>query len=95
MPEVRFRVRWPDRSVTDCYSPSSVVKEHFEAGASYALEEFLARSRRALTAASERVRAKYGYACSRAQDELAHIEAIAARYAVVQGARVTLEGFED
>lgn len=95
MPEVNFRVRWPDRSVTECYSPSSVVKEHFQAGASYPLDEFLARARRALTAASERVRAKYGYACSRARDELEHIEAIATRYAAVHGARVMLESFED
>ncbi len=95
MPEVRFRVRWPDRSVSECYSPSSVVKEFFEEGGSYRLEDFVARARRALDAASERVRMKYGYACSAAHEQLADIESTAQRYAGAPGARVTLVSFEE
>ena len=45
MPEMRFRVRWPDESVSTCYSPSLVVKDFLEVGQSYAVEDFLARSR--------------------------------------------------
>jgi len=96
MPEVRLRVRWPDRSTSSVYSPSTVVKEYFEAGAVYELEDFVARARRALLAASERVRMKHGYACSRAMDELAGIEAAAARYASPAArAQVTIEALEE
>ena len=35
--------------------------------------------------ASERVRAKYGFACSQAMDQLAEIEHIAARFAAAPG----------
>src|SRR5882672_10558535 len=94
MPEVRLRVRWPDRSTSSVYSPSTVVKEYFEVGAVYALEDFVARARRGLLAASERVRLKYGYACSRAVDQLAEIEAAAARFAASSGAQVTVEALE-
>lgn len=87
-------MRWPDRSTSECYSPSSVVKEYLRAGASYRLDEFLSLARSALDAASERVRAKYGYACSRAADELSRIEAEARRHAAGADARVTLEGFD-
>ena len=75
MPEIQFVVRWPDDTVTACYSPSLVVREYFAVGSRYALDDFLARSREALGIASERVRARYGFPCSRAQTELAAIEA--------------------
>lgn len=78
MPEVRFTVRWPDGAEEDCYSPSTVIHQHLSAGASYPLPEFLARARTALTEASDRVAAKYGFACSAAMDQLARIEARAA-----------------
>jgi uncharacterized repeat protein (TIGR04042 family) len=95
MPEVCLRVRWPDRSTSSVYSPSTVVKEYFEAGAVYALDDFVSRARHGLRAASERVRMKYGYACSRAEGELAEIEAAAARYASLGGAQVTVEALEE
>lgn len=80
MPEMRFRVRWPDDSVSSCYSPSLVIKDFFEVGKAYPLVEFVKRSREALTIASDRVRQKYGFACSAAADELASIESKAARF---------------
>jgi uncharacterized repeat protein (TIGR04042 family) len=40
MPEMRFNVRWPDERIEACYSPSLVVKDHFVAGATYALDDF-------------------------------------------------------
>ena len=75
MPEIVFVVRWPDDTMTECYSPSLVVQDFFVVGFRYALDDFLARSREALGIASERVRARYGFPCSRAQAELASIEA--------------------
>lgn len=75
MPVMHFRVRWPDQSETNCYSPSTVVSEFFTPGTQYALDDFVERARRALGIGSERVREKYGFACSAAMDELARIEA--------------------
>jgi uncharacterized repeat protein (TIGR04042 family) len=80
MPEMHFTVRWPDATVTDCYSPSLVIKEHMAVGANYPVADFVERSRTALNIASERVRAKYGYACSSALDQLRQIEELAERY---------------
>lgn len=80
MPEMHFTVCWPDNTVTDCYSPSLVIREHMAAGGSYPVADFVERSRTALNIASERVRAKYGYACSSALDQLRQIEELARRY---------------
>jgi uncharacterized repeat protein (TIGR04042 family) len=64
MPEMRFVVRWPDGVKDTCYSPSLVIKDYFREGETYALADFVARSREALTIASDRVKAKYGHAGS-------------------------------
>lgn len=64
MPEIRFKVQWPDGSQELCYSPSLVVKEYLTAGEQYSLEDFVARTREALTIASDRVQKKYGFPCS-------------------------------
>lgn len=74
MPEVYFRVRWPSGTEESCYSPSTVILEHLEAGRSYPVREFVQRARTALELASERVRARYGYACSSALDQLQVLE---------------------
>ncbi|MFI5605950.1 MSMEG_0570 family nitrogen starvation response protein [Amycolatopsis sp. NPDC051903] len=92
MPEVVFRVRWPDASVQRCYSPSTVVEEHVVAGEGYAVAEFVARSRVALTVASERVRERFGFPCSRAAAQLADIERRAAYFAAGE---VVVEAFEN
>ena len=91
MPQMHFVVRWPDGSEMRCYSPSLVVREYLEVGRSYPVPDFLERSRTMLNIGSERVRAKYGYACSAAMDQLATIEEQAAG----QGAgEVTVVSFE-
>ncbi len=90
MPEMLFRVRWPDAAETLCYSPSRAIAEHLQAGADYALDDFLGRCRAGLTAASERVRARYGVSCSRAAAQLADIERIGARFAGDPDARVAV-----
>lgn len=93
MPEMRFRVRWPDQSESLCYSPSLVIKDFLEPGQSYPLEEFVSRSREALQIASERVRQKYGYTCSSAMSQLADIEAVATRFWDDDAPRVTVIEF--
>ncbi|UIF90999.1 MSMEG_0570 family nitrogen starvation response protein [Cupriavidus sp. UYPR2.512] len=93
MPVTPFRIRWPDQSEALCYSPSSVVTEHLDAGRTYSLAEFVHLARLALGQASERVRMKYGYACSSAMDQLQVIEEDAARFHEWPGATVHVIGF--
>jgi len=94
MPEMHFRVRWPDASETRCYSPSLVIRDFFVPGNTYPVPEFLRRSREALSIASERVRAKYGSPCSLALGQLSEIERLAARYAQQAQAEVTVIDFD-
>ncbi|HSS40551.1 MAG TPA: MSMEG_0570 family nitrogen starvation response protein, partial [Polyangia bacterium] len=63
MPAMHFVVRWPDGGETRCYSPSLIVREYLQVGGTYTLPEFMQRSRTMLNIGSERVRAKFGYAC--------------------------------
>jgi uncharacterized repeat protein (TIGR04042 family) len=77
---MQFVVRWPDDTVTACYSPSLVVRDFLSEGAAYDVPTFVALCREALTIASDRVREKYGFACSLAAAELARIDALAARF---------------
>jgi uncharacterized repeat protein (TIGR04042 family) len=93
MPEMRFRVRWPDQTESSCYSPSLIIKEYFTPGDSYALDDFVHRSREALTIASERVKQKYGFYCSAASTQLEEIERTAARFAGSADARVQVLEF--
>ena len=74
MPEMHFRVRWPNGVTSDCYSPSYIIEEYLQVGQSYPVSEFVERTRTALNIASERVRERYGFACSSALDQLAAIE---------------------
>jgi uncharacterized repeat protein (TIGR04042 family) len=91
MPEVHFRVRWPDGQIDECYSPSTVICDHFAAGTRYPLTDFLARSRQGLNAANERVRARFGMGCSRAMGQLAAIETRAASFSQTPDASVFVE----
>jgi len=94
MPVMHFQVRWPDQSETRCYSPSLVVQDFFTPGKAYALADFLARAREALGIASERVRARYGFACSQAMDQLSEIEQIASRFEAKPDAQVVILRFD-
>jgi uncharacterized repeat protein (TIGR04042 family) len=89
MPERYVAVRWPDGQAHRIYSPSTVVEDYFEPGQRLPVAEFVARANAALTEASERVRAAYGFPCSRAARSIADI---AARQH--QTGDVTVEGIE-
>ena len=95
MPEMRFRVSWPDGTSETCYSPSLVIKDYFAVGQSYALAEFLTRSWTALKIASDRVQAKYGRPCGRALAQLTRIETVSRTFAGVTNARVVVDAFEE
>ncbi len=94
MPEINFKIQWPDGKQEICYSPSLVVKKYFEAGEAYTVSDFLERSRTSLTIASDRVQAKYGFPCSRALGQLKRIELSAAPYLKLLDNKVTLLQFE-
>jgi putative flavoprotein involved in K+ transport len=79
MPEVTFTVRWPDGRTEDCTSPSRTIEAVLCPGASYPLQEFVRRATDALAAGSERVRAKYGFACTAAATQADALRARAAR----------------
>jgi uncharacterized repeat protein (TIGR04042 family) len=93
MPEMHFKVLWPDQTESLCYSPSLVIKDFLEPGQSYPLHEFVSRSREALKIASERVRQKYGYTCTSAMSQLADIETAAARFTDAKDPQVLVKEF--
>jgi uncharacterized repeat protein (TIGR04042 family) len=95
MPEMRFRIRWPDGSSETCYSPSLVIKDYFSVGTAYPLADFVERCRVALGIASERVRAKYGMCCRHALVQLARIEATAEAFINHPDPRVAVDGFDE
>lgn len=89
MPETYWTVRWPDGAEERLYSPSSVVAELFEPGRSYPVDDFLTRARIAMERASNRVAAKYGFACSSAMAQLDSIETRIAGLEARDGAEIT------
>ncbi|MCW0217658.1 MAG: MSMEG_0570 family nitrogen starvation response protein [Prosthecobacter sp.] len=74
MPSVNYTVELPDGKQRQCYSPSTIIHDYFKSGESMSMNEFVSRSRKALNAASERVRERFGFACSSAMDQLGEIE---------------------
>jgi len=90
---MHFRIQWPDDSEAEWYSPSLVIKEFLNPGEAYELDDFVRRAGEALNIASERVREKYGYACSAAMDQLAQLEVIAERFQDKPDARVRVVDF--
>lgn len=95
MPAMTYRLQWPDESVSECYSPSLVIRDYFAPGAEYELGDFLRRIREALLIASERVRAKYGFPCSRALAQLQAIELQAQGFLQQDQARIVMLSFSD
>ena len=80
MPEMTFDVRWPDGSTQSCYSPSLVIHDYLRTGTRYTVSDFHTRARTALTEASERVRARFGFACTSAAATDEQITAAANRF---------------
>ncbi|MBZ9781952.1 MSMEG_0570 family nitrogen starvation response protein [Pseudomonas sp. REP124] len=74
MPAVNFRIRWPNGREASGYSPSTVIFQYLEEGASYPLPDFLQRLESALNNASERVKEVKGFYCSSAMDTLSSLK---------------------
>lgn len=75
MPETYIEIRWPNGKKEHVYSPSSIIRDYFQAGTELLLGDFEVRCIQALDHASERVRERYGYACSSAMAEKQRIVA--------------------
>ncbi|NEO69423.1 MSMEG_0570 family nitrogen starvation response protein [Moorena sp. SIO3H5] len=95
MPETNFKIEWPDGEQELCYSPSLVVKKYFNADQDYSLSEFVALSRTALNDGSDRVKAQFGFSCSKALGQLKIIEDKAKKYSNLSDPKVRLLKFID
>lgn len=91
MPEMTFAVRWPDGHESSHYSPSLVMHDFLQVGERYQVADFVGRTAEALGIASERVRAKYGFACTSAAHSEEAISAAAAAYPAGEVEIVTME----
>ena len=69
MPEVHLTLEWPDGSTSALYSPSTVILQRLRPGQSLPVSTLRIQGIAALQEASERVRARYGFACTRADEE--------------------------
>lgn len=80
MPEVVLQLQWPDGQASHFYSPSTVVLEYLRPGETISVGELEQRGLEALRQASERVRARYGFACTRTDEEAARLRQQVACY---------------
>jgi uncharacterized repeat protein (TIGR04042 family) len=71
---MHFTIEWPNGKEDQCYSPSYIIEEYLEPGQAYPVKEFLERAGTALGIASERVRQRYGFACTSALEQLRELE---------------------
>lgn len=93
MPAMHYTIEWPDATQSVAYSPSLVIQDYFQPGSDYPLAEFMRRVREATAIANQRVQAKFGFACSRANDQLDDTERRAAAFAAQPEARVRIVAF--
>lgn len=80
MPEVHLTLEWPDGSTSELYSPSTVILQRLRPGQSLAVSALRTQGITALLEASERVRARYGFACTRTNEERLKLESMANRF---------------
>ena len=94
MPEMIFRVRWPDGQESDGYSPSLGIQDHLTPGQNYPVRLFREKAQTALSDASGRVRGRYGFPCSRALGQLQAIEQSCAPFLDRADAQVSVLSFK-
>ena len=78
-----------DGQSSTLYSPSTVILEYLKPGDSMRVSELESLGVTALRAASERVRARYGFACTRTDEEESQPRQWIARYKPEQSVVVT------
>jgi uncharacterized repeat protein (TIGR04042 family) len=80
MPEVHLTLEWPDGSTSALYSPSTVILQRLRPGQSLPVSTLRIQGIAALQEASERVRVRYGFACTRTNEERHKLERMASRF---------------
>ena len=84
VPEVHLTLQWPDGLSSQLYSPSTVILEHLSPGEQLSVGELQTRGLEGLKQASERVRARYGFACTRTDEEALKLQQALASYGADQ-----------
>ena len=92
MPELRFSIRWPDGSTLEYYSPSTVIRQFFNAGDELTVGELIDRSREAYGRAEDRVAERYGFRCTAAAAQRDDILAYAERFEPLARVRIISVG---
>jgi len=80
MPVTYIHIEWPDHTADRVVSPSRVIKKYFRPEEYLSIEMFSATCTKALDEASERVRQKFGYACTAAKAESQRIDTLCETY---------------
>lgn len=80
MPEVHLQLEWPDGRQSTFYSPSTVVLNYLKPGDQLSVGELQSVGLQALEEASERVRARYGFSCTRTDEEAAKLQQLTSTY---------------
>jgi uncharacterized repeat protein (TIGR04042 family) len=88
VPEVRLTLQWPDGLTSQLYSPSTVILEHLPPGEKLSVAALRSRGLEGLQQASERVRARYGFACTRTDEEARKLQRTLAAYGADQVVRI-------
>jgi uncharacterized repeat protein (TIGR04042 family) len=94
MPALHYTILWPDETQTQSYSPSLVIRDFLAPGTDYAVDDFLRRVREATAIANQRVEAKFGFVCSRANDQLQDTERRVAALGTAPGLRIRVLAFK-
>jgi len=89
MPEVSLMLEWPDGQATEMYSPSTVVLDYLKPGDEISIAKLGKVGFEALYQASERVRSRYGFACTRVDEEKAKLRRLLDKYATTDTVKVT------
>lgn len=80
MPVTYIHIELPDQKKDKIYSPSSVIREYFNPGEIHSIDNFLTICSKGLNEASERVRQKFGYACTSAIAESQRMNTVCKNY---------------
>ena len=89
MPEVVLQLCWPDGDASSFYSPSTVIYDFFKPGDTLSIAELEQKGLAALEEASERVRARYGFACTRTDEEAVKLKKKIAKYSASENVRIS------
>lgn len=89
MPEVVLQLYWPDGEASSFYSPSTVIYEFFKPGDILSIAELEQKGLAALEQASERVRARYGFACTRTDEEAVKLKLKIAKFSANDEVRIS------